>query len=206
MPRLPLIVLTGALFALTGCQKAAEQQADQQPQASASSQEKSAVSEPAHDHATAPDHASAPGSPSTEDAALHKADPKGNYGAGVVLQKSTAIGAILAQPADYEGKIVQVAGTVHEVCQRRGCWLELADGDAKLRVKVTDGEIVFPVSAKGSHAVVEGVVERIELDETQHKAWKQHQAEEMGATFDPSTVNGPLTLWQIAGLGARIDG
>ncbi len=200
MTRRTLTFLACALFAFAGCQKAAEQQAAEQTQASESAHDQAAVSEAAHGHAAAP------GSPSPEDAALHKADPKGNYGAGVVLQKTTAIGAILAQPADYEGKIVQVAGTVHEVCQRRGCWMELADGDATLRVKVTDGEIVFPVSAKGSHAVVEGVVEKIELDEAQHKAWKQHQAEERGATFDPSTVSGPLTLWQIAGLGARIDG
>ena len=40
----------------------------------------------------------------------------------------------------------------------------------------------------------------------QHTEVAQHQAEERGASFDPNSVSGPLTLWQIAGLGARIDG
>jgi hypothetical protein len=141
-----------------------------------------------------------------ETAALHRTDPRGSYGAGIVLQRATAIDDILAAPAAYEGKIVQVSGTVREVCPRRGCWMEVASGDASLRVKVTDGEIVFPLSAKGSHAVVEGVLERIELTQEEHRAFKEHEAQERGVPFDPSSVSGPLIRWQLAGLGARIGG
>ena len=144
--------------------------------------------------------------PAEEQTALQRADPRGTYGAGIVLQTSTSLDAILATPESYEGKIVQVAGTVREVCPRRGCWIEMAAGDASLRVKVPDGEIVFPLSAKNAHVVVEGVIERIELTEEQHRAWKEHEAEERGVPFDPSSVSGPLLKWQLAGLGARIDG
>lgn len=142
-----------------------------------------------------------------EQAALHKADASGTYGGGVHLKKSVPISEILANPADYEGKIVQVSGTVEAVCPRRGCWMDLAGDQAgeTLRVKVADGEIVFPLSAKGNHAVVEGVVEKIELTEEQHRAWKEHEAQERGETFDPATIEGPLTSWRIHGLGARIE-
>jgi hypothetical protein len=84
--------------------------------------------------------------------------------------------------------------------------MEIADGDAVLRVKVTDGEIVLPLSAKGHRAVAEGVVEKIEMTEEQHKAWKQHDAEERGVPFDPTAVSGPYTMWRLVGLGARIEG
>lgn len=144
--------------------------------------------------------------PAEEQSALHRADPRGTYGAGIVLQRSTSLDDLLAAPETYEGKIVQVAGTVREVCPRRGCWMEVASGDANLRVKVTDGEIVFPLSAKNTQVVVEGVIERIELTEEEHRAWKEHEAEERGVPFDSTSVSGPLTRWQLAGLGARIDG
>ncbi|MCW8960020.1 MAG: hypothetical protein OQK29_00570, partial [Ignavibacteriaceae bacterium] len=71
-------------------------------------------------------------------------------------------------------------------------------------VKVKDGEIVFPIDAIGSTALVEGKVYNIEL--TQEEAIKhfQHVAEEKGEDFDPSTITGQMTIYQIEGLGAEI--
>ncbi len=188
---LAIAVIPCALaLGLVSCSKSPEQQPQQQQQPQSPPPDASAAVPPAGD----------------ESSALHRTDPGGSYGAGIVLQRSTTIDEILAAPATYEGKIVQVSGTVREVCPRRGCWMDVAAGEASLRVKVTDGEIVFPLSAKGSSIVVEGVVERIELTEEQHRAWKEHEAEERGVPFDASSVSGPLTRWQLAGLGARIDG
>lgn len=142
----------------------------------------------------------------SEGLALHKSDPTGTYGAGIKLENEVAIATLTAAPETYVDRILKVRGTVTEVCPKRGCWIELADaGGETLRVKVTDGEIVFPLSAKGHEAVVEGIFERIELDEAQHRAWKEHEAEERGVDFDPEDVGGPGTIWRLQGLGARID-
>lgn len=144
---------------------------------------------------------------SDEDQELHKADPVGGYGAGIALKEATPIHAILSDPATWDGKIVQVKGQVAEVCPRRGCWINLVEPSSgeKLRVKVPDGEIVFPLSAKDHMATVEGIVERIDLTEEQHRAWEKHLAEERGEAFDSTTVSGPATLYQLQGLGARIE-
>ena len=145
---------------------------------------------------------------------LHKPDPVGKYGAGIVLMTETPLKSVLAGPDAYEGKIVQVQGRVAEVCPKRGCWIDLVSvdagregrgSDAKLRVKVTDGQIVFPLSAKDHVAIVEGVVEKIELDEAQNRAWQAHLAEERSEPFDSTSVSGRATLYQLSGLGARID-
>jgi len=143
---------------------------------------------------------------SPEQVALQKPDPRGTYGAGLVLKETTALQTILAQPEDYENRIVQVHATVDAVCPRRGCWIDIADAGATVRVKVTDGDIVFPLSAKGHKAVVEGIVERIVMTEEEHRAWKEHEAEELGVSFDPATVSGPMTTWRLQGIGARIEG
>lgn len=142
----------------------------------------------------------------TEEQALHKADPNGSYGAGLSLHTQTSLAELLADPAAYEGKKVQVRGIVKEVCPKRGCWIQLAEkADAEdIRVKVTDGEIVFPLSALNATAIVEGTVERIEMDLEQTRAWEQHMAEERGETFDPNSVTGPSTTWRIVGEGAKI--
>lgn len=144
----------------------------------------------------------------SEQAALQKADPAGTYGKGLSLSDTILVSELLDNPEAYEGKTVLIRGNVVDVCQKRGCWIEVA-GDRpyeKITVKVNDGEIVFPLSAKGSRAVVEGMVERIELTEDQAVQWKTHQAEERGETFDPASVTGPLTIWRIKGVGAEIKG
>ena len=129
------------------------------------------------------------------------------YGDPLTLSEATNVADILADPESFVGERVLVEGTVVDVCDKRGCWLEIASTSdfEKLRVKVEDGVIVFPMSAKGLQARVEGVVEKLEytLEEALERA--QHQAEEHGTEFDPSTVTGPETIYQIRGLGAVIE-
>lgn len=144
----------------------------------------------------------------SEQSALQKANPAGKYGKNITLSDTVEVSELLDNPEAYEGKAVLIRGNVVDVCQKRGCWIEVA-GDRpyeKITVKVNDGEIVFPLSAKGSHAVVEGMVERIDLTQEQAVKWKAHQAEEKGEAFDSSSVTGPLTIWRIKGAGAEIKG
>ena len=115
----------------------------------------------------------------TEEAkALNKSDPEGVYGKGISLEESLALTELLADPAAYEGKTVLVEGTITDVCPMRGCWVELqaAEGEETIRVKVTDGEIVFPLSAKGAPARIEGEVEKIELTLEEARGWAAHEA------------------------------
>ena len=136
--------------------------------------------------------------------ALAKENPAGAYGV-MNLNQSAAISAVLKQPEAFEGKAVRIEGTIAEVCPKKGCWIDVRGSEGeKIRVKVNDGEIVFPLSSNGHQTTVEGVVERIELTETQAKNWKAHEAEEKGETFDPQSVTGPMTICLIKGSVAEI--
>jgi hypothetical protein len=130
------------------------------------------------------------------------------YGQGITLTEGTAISAILDNPSTYVGQQVKVTGLVVDVCSKRGCWLYLA-GDRdfeKIRIKVTDGEIVFPMEARGKTAVVEGVVESLELTREEVIQQRTHHAVETGTTFDPASVTSGETILRIRGLGAEIPG
>ncbi len=89
-----------------------------------------------------------------------KANETNKYGNDITLTEKTLISEIVAAPENYVGKKVLVEGTVVDVCAKRGCWMNLGS-DAEyesIRVKVNDGEIVFPMEAKGKKALVEGEV------------------------------------------------
>lgn len=129
------------------------------------------------------------------------------YGAGVTLKETTKISSLLEHPGDFVGKKVKVAGTIVGVCAHKGCWIDIA-GDKpfeKIRIKVNDGEIVFPLTAKGKTAVAEGVFEEIHVSKDQILAMKKRHAREQGEPFDSTSVKGGRTIYQIRGTGAVIE-
>jgi hypothetical protein len=133
------------------------------------------------------------------------AQPKGQtFGAGVKLGESTSIDAILAAPKEFSGKTVRVEGMVTDVCPKRGCWFELAGGKPgqKLRFKVTDGDMVFPMDSKGRKAVAEGVVAVTELTLEQTKERAEYEAKEYGKPYDPAAITEPAMVVRIDGTGA----
>jgi Domain of unknown function (DUF4920) len=127
-------------------------------------------------------------------------------GKPLTVKDTTPIATLLAKPADYVGKSVQVRGKIAEVCQMMGCWTDLVDDQGqKLRVKVNDGEIEFPKDATGKVAVAEGRFDKIELTENEAAARAEEEAKERGTKLDRSKIKGPVTVYQIQGVGAVIS-
>ena len=130
------------------------------------------------------------------------------FGAGVTLPKITQVSEIMNNPKEYVGKKVKIKGLVVDVCAKRGCWLYIA-GDKpfqKIQVKVDDGVIIFPMSARGKIATVEGVVEKLDLTHEEAIAYHKHLAEERGQKFNPATVKGNEATYRIRGTGSEIEG
>jgi hypothetical protein len=129
------------------------------------------------------------------------------YGREISLTEKNKISDILSNPENYVNKNVLVEGEILDVCSMAGCWMEIKSDseNQKIKVKVKDGDIVFPVEAKGKNAVVEGTVYKIELTQEEAINYYEHVAEEQGTEFDKESVTGPVTIYQIKGLGAVIQ-
>jgi hypothetical protein len=122
-----------------------------------------------------------------------------SYGAGVSLKETTPLAELIDKPATFEGRTVRVEGVVTAVCMHMGCWMALtpdaSSADAKtMLIKVDDGVIVFPPSAKGRRAVAQGVVERIGGSHEGQEAASEH-AKSTGAT---------KVAWQLKATGALV--
>jgi hypothetical protein len=122
------------------------------------------------------------------------------------LDTTTPLAQIETHPEKYVGKNVQVRGRVTEVCQAMGCWMNIVDpvGERTIRIKVNDGEIVFPGSAVGKLAIVEGKLTKLELTREEAVAQARHEAEEQGRKFDPKSIKKGVTIYMIQGAGAVI--
>lgn len=129
------------------------------------------------------------------------------YGKGVSEAVPVKLSELMAKPDAYVGKVVKVEGLITEVCAKRGCWIDVA-GDVEfqtIRIKVEDGVIVFPMTDKGKKVVAEGTFKKTELTKEQATAKAKHECEEKGTKFDPASVTGPATVYQIQGIGAVVD-
>ena len=129
------------------------------------------------------------------------------FGKPITLNNVTSISQILGTPLEFLGDTVLVNGTITDVCKKRGCWIEIT-GDSSLqsiKVKVKDGEIVFPLSSKNSNATVQGVVEQLVFTKKEVLRMEKHQAEEQGTEFDPTTITEGKTIFRIRGIGAVIE-
>ena len=129
------------------------------------------------------------------------------YGKGISAGDVVKVADLPASPDQYVGKSVRVEGVVTDVCPMRGCWIRLggaAGAGSTVQFKVPDGEIVFPKTAAGRAAVVEGTLRRVELSKDEAIARQKHLAEEKGEAFDPASVTGPMTIYVMEGSGAVV--
>ena len=109
----------------------------------------------------------------------------------------------------YLDKNVLIQGEIVDVCPMRGCWIEVKDFDSEksIRVKVKDGEIVFPEDSKNKQVLVEGIFSKLIFTEEQAIQWKIHLAEEKGVNLKEEDVEldaSDLVEYRIKGLGAQI--
>jgi hypothetical protein len=121
-------------------------------------------------------------------------------GAGVKLETATPIAAIVKAPQDYVGKTVRIDGVATAVCEAMGCWMAVAESDAKdapvLRLKVEhEGAIKFPMSAKGKKVSAEGLFESIGGDDVHGKEAAHEHAKADGKAS---------TEFQIKATGAVV--
>ena len=121
-------------------------------------------------------------------------------GKGVALKKATPIELLTTKPKDFVGRTVRVDGIAKAVCAEMGCWMAVAVDETDpasptVRLKVEDGVIIFPMSAKGKKVSAEGVFEVIRTSDTEGKAAAGEHAKQ-----DPNAS----PQYQIKATGAII--
>lgn len=141
--------------------------------------------------------------------AVLTAEEKGTkYGAGVALTTATPIAQLAASPDQFVGKTIRVDGTVTAVCEHQGCWMVLKDAasDATVRIKVDDGVIVFPMTAKGKKASAEGVFEKIDVkpEAAHHEAMDTEKKDEPKKDVPAAHADQPAATHQLKATGALV--
>lgn len=128
------------------------------------------------------------------------------FGKPPTLKNVIKISALLDHPEKYLGKELRVEGIATDVCSMRGCWMKI-QSDRKqqsLILKVNDGEMVFPMSARGKHIVVQGKLVKKIMPVKDVIEIERERAKKAGKPFDPASVKGPRISYVFQPSGVVI--
>lgn len=130
-----------------------------------------------------------------------------NFGGKVDHTALTPISSIVAAPDKYLAKPVTVQGEIISVCSNKGCWMQLASdaSEQQFKIKVRDGDMVFPVSAKGKKAFATGQLVKTELDLESSREHLAEIAERNNTAFDAALVTKPIVLLQLMPTAVEIS-
>ena len=91
-----------------------------------------------------------------------------HYGKPFAVVNPIALSELPKLAKEKIGNKVQVIGPVNKVCNKKGCWMSLKDGDAQVRISFKDYAFFMPTSlASGTIVVLKGVLESVKLSEAQ---------------------------------------
>jgi hypothetical protein len=84
-----------------------------------------------------------------------------HFGAPVTVKKAVNLAKLAKNPARFAGRTVRLEGTVKEVCQGVGCWVEVQSGGASFLARSLDESVLLPKDCQGRKVVVQGVVKAL---------------------------------------------
>lgn len=96
-------------------------------------------------------------------------------GAPVTAKKKVDIAKLGKAPEKFVGKTILLEGVVKEVCQGRGCWVEVANPKgASFMARSLDETVLLPKDCKGRRVVVQGVVSAMPAKTHEHSEEAGH--------------------------------
>jgi hypothetical protein len=122
-----------------------------------------------------------------------------DYGAGLTLEEITPLREVVARPELHVDRLLLVKGRVRDVCQKKGCWMMLSDGESQMRVRFADYGFFVPKDSSGKDAYVEG---RATVEEISEKEARHYEAEAIEG--DPSKIRGPQRVVTFTATGVRL--
>jgi len=122
-----------------------------------------------------------------------------SYGAPFTPGPTVALTALLSNPKQYADQSLITEGHVQRACSRKGCWMEIGEGDTACRVTFKDYGFFVPTDSAGAQARVQGRIttQRVEPSRVAH-------LEGEGARFRNREADGSATEVQFIASAVQL--
>ena len=122
------------------------------------------------------------------------------FGKPLSIKKALPLQQAIQAPAKYQNQKVLLEGKISDVCQMKGCWLMLSDGERAIRIKFEGYSFFVPKDSRGKKVRAEGRL----IQETLSEDLARHYAAEQSTKSDPSEIKGPQRVVTFEAAGVAI--
>ena len=124
-----------------------------------------------------------------------------HFGTGITKGDAPApVLDALKNPAKFIEKTVRLEGRIMEVCQKKGCWMQIGTERHPMLVKFKDYAFFVPKDASGRTAIVEGTMSMKQETVEQTK----HYLEDAGKKDEAAKVTEGRKLYHFLASGVAI--
>ena len=126
------------------------------------------------------------------------------YGAPIQATASSEpalpVAELLADPERHDGETLTIAGTVREVCRKKGCWMILAAGERQMRVIFQDYAFFVPLDSAGAEVRAAGrfSIRDVSAEQT------RHYLEDAGRHAEAQTITAPVRSYTFVASGVEL--
>ena len=78
------------------------------------------------------------------------------FGKPLSIKKPVSLQEAIQEPARYRNQKVLLEGKISDVCQMKGCWLMLSDGERAIRIKFENYSFFVPKDSRGKRCAPKG--------------------------------------------------
>jgi hypothetical protein len=122
------------------------------------------------------------------------------FGKPLSIKKALSLQEALQQPTKFENQTVLLEGKISDVCQMKGCWLMLSDGQRAIRIKFEGYSFFVPKDSRGKKVRAEGRL----IQETLSEDMARHYAAEQTTQSDLPEIKGPQRVVTFEAAGVAI--
>lgn len=124
------------------------------------------------------------------------------FGASIKQTKIMKLSEVLANSDKLASKEVLTSGKVERVCQKKGCWMIIKDGDQQVRVTFKGYKFFMPLSIAGKTIKAQGLVSV----KTQSVDEQKHFLKDEGRPqADIDKITKPLKTFAFVASGVEVQ-
>lgn len=124
------------------------------------------------------------------------------YGEELGESPEAAISDVVGSPEEFNKKTVILTGTIDQVCQNKGCWMYVTDGQNRIRVDFKNYGFFMPWDSEGKRVKLEGKVNHKLVDKNVLKHWAE---DSKNAAQDPEEITEDQMMVMITASGVVME-
>jgi hypothetical protein len=133
--------------------------------------------------------------------AQDKPESKTSWGSKIVLKDALTLTEAIKNFKTIGNKEILVEGAVQKVCEEKGCWMGIGDGNLKVRVTFKNYGFFVPTDLVGKKAMIQGVLEHT----TMSVADARHYAKDSGAgANEVAAITKPVEEFRLVASGVEL--